>query len=183
MIRTYDDNYIIGLYFDRDERAIAATQDRYGVYCHKIAVNILGDSGYAEEVVSDAMLGMWNSIPPNRPTNVTAYIGKITRNIAINRYNADHTQKRIANVLALPLDELDNCLPNTKPIESGDLSKLINEFLSNLDKPQRVMFVCRYFFCDKVEEISQKLNVTDSKVKTTLHRLRNKLKKYLERNR
>ena len=182
MIQAYDDNYIVGLYFDRDERAIAATQDKYGGYCYKIAVNILGDGGYAEEVVSDAMLGVWNSIPPTRPQSLHAYIGKIARNAAINRYNKMHADKRSASEFAVSLDELDYCLPSAAQEVSdvNDLSAHINGFLAEQKRVGRVMFVRRYFYCDSCNEIATRLGVSEAKVKTTLFRMRNKLKKHLE---
>ena len=158
MIQTYDDNYIIGLYFDRDERAIAATQDKYGGYCYKIAVNILGDGGYAEEAVSDAMLGVWNSIPPTRPNSLNAYIGKIVRNAAINRYNKIHADKRAASEFAVSLDELNYCLAaaNEPSADVNGISDCINEFLAEQKKQNRVLFVRRYFYCDSCNEIADK---------------------------
>ena len=186
MIHTYDDNYIVGLFFDRDEKAITLTQDKYGGYCFKIAVNILGERGYAEEAVSDAMLSVWNSIPPIRPQSLCAYVGKIVRNAAINSYNFHHAEKRLASEYAVSLDELDNCLPS-KAEEPGDgdvnaLSKCINDFLAMQKRERRIMFVRRYFYNDSVGDIALMLKVSEEKVRTTLFRMRDRLKKYLEKN-
>ena len=184
MIHTYDDDYIVGLFFDRDERAITLAQDKYGGYCFKIAVNILGERSYAEEAVNDAMLGVWNSIPPNRPQSLCAYVGKIARNAAINSYNFNHAAKRLASEYAVSLDELENCLA-AEADGRGDvnaLSKCINDFLAEQKKQNRIMFVRRYFYCDSVSGIASMLNVSEGKVRTALFRMRDRLKKYLEKH-
>ena len=183
MIQTYDDNYIVGLYFDRDERAITATQDKYGSYCFRIAVNILGDRDYAEEAVNDAMLGVWNSIPPNRPQSLCAYVGRIARNAAINSYNYHHAQKRLASEYAVSLDELDFSLAASASDENDEvLTKCINDFLSSQKKQNRIIFVRRYFYCDSTAHISETLGVSEGSVRTILSRMRDKLKKYLEKH-
>ena len=184
MIHTYDDDYIVGLFFDRDERAITLAQDKYGGYCFKIAVNILGDRDYAEEAVSDAMLSVWNSIPPNRPQSLCAYVGKIVRNAAINSYNFNHAEKRLASEYAVSLEELDYCMFGAAD-SCGDinaLSKCLNDFLAEQKKQHRIMFVRRYFYGDSMSEIASMLGVSEGKVRTTLFRMRDRLKKYLEKH-
>lgn len=183
MVELQSDNCIIDLFFQRNERAIAETEAKYGNYCKKIAMNILNDRLDVEETVSDTYLQTWNSIPPNRPVCFSAYLGKITRNLAINRYRARYAQKRISSEFALSLDELNECVSDstaTDYVSSAALSQCINEFLSKQKKDYRRIFVCRYFYCDSVSEISKRFCMSESKVKSVLFRMRNKLKGYLE---
>lgn len=178
------DKEIIELYLQRSEHAIVATRDRYGGYCRAIAMNITGDAGDAEEVENDAYLNVWNSIPPNKPDNFIAYIGRITRNLAINRYRANNTQKRAASVCALSFEELSGCLPSVGSTdevgEYNELVRNINEFLSGQNKLNRVVFVRRYFYCDECKKIASALQVSENKIRAVLFRMRKRLKKYLE---
>lgn len=179
------DNCIIDLFWQRNELAIKEIQAKYGNYCTKIAMNILGDVRDAEETVNDTYLHTWNSIPPTRPNSLSAYVGKITRNLSINKYNARNTQKRSVSEYALSLEELGECI-SEKVSEINcyglALSQCINSFLQKQKKEHRMIFVRRYFYCDSVEDIKSRFNMSESKVKSVLFRMRNKLKYYLEEN-
>lgn len=181
-----NDNQIIELYFKRDDRAITETENKYGSYCTKIAMNILNDILDSEECVSDTWFAAWRSIPPKKPAVLAAYLGKITRNLSINRYKLKHADKRGANEFALSLDELGECSASYTPFESSllaeEIGKCISDFL-RMQKPlDRRVFVCRYFFCDSVSDISKHFEISESRVKSLLFRMRGKLKSYLEKN-
>ena len=185
MVETQTDNYIIDLFWQRNELAIKETVIKYENYCLRIAMNILNNRCDAEEIVSDTYLQIWNSIPPTRPNNLSAYIGKIARNLSINKYNARITQKRIGSEYTLSLEELSECISDKVTDTSYDdlaLSQCINEFLRKQKKEHRIIFVLRYFYYDCIDDIAKNFNVSVSKVKSVLFRMRNKLQKYLEKN-
>lgn len=183
MSETLSDNYIIELFWRRDELAVKEIAAKYGHYCTKIAMNILVDARDAEEAVNDTYLQAWNSMPPARPDSLSAYVGKITRNLSINKYNARNTQKRRASEYALSLEELGECIPQKVSADSdGTLNQCINGFLQSQKQEHRMVFVCRYFYCDCIAEIAKRFNRSESKIKSTLFRMRNKLKNYLEDN-
>lgn len=183
MSEIQSDDYIIELFWRRDELAVKEIAAKYGHYCTKIAMNILGDARDAEEAVNDTYLQAWNSIPPTRPNSLSAYVGKITRNLSINKYNARNAQKRRGSEYALSLEELGECIPQKLSTDNDEtLNQCINGFLQSQKQEHRMIFVCRYFYCDSIDEIEKRFNRSESKVKSTLFRMRNKLKKYLEDN-
>lgn len=185
MVETQTDNSIIELFWQRDELAVKHVQSKYGHYCMRIAMNILGDARDAEETVNDTFFQVWSSIPPARPDCLSAYVGRIARNLSINKYNANRAKKRGGSEYALSLDELGECIPQNASDPDSDgraLTGCINAFLSGQKKEQRMMFVCRYFYCDSIDDIRKRFGMSESKVKSTLFRLRNKLKDYLEEN-
>lgn len=179
-----EDSAIIGLYWKRDDSAILHTQEKYGAYCLKISQNILDNLSDSEENVADTYLKLWNSIPPERPKHFSAYLGKIARNLAINRYKAKYAQKRLSNEFSASLDELDVCTPSNINVEDEvqikELGRLISDFLYEQKEEVRAVFVCRYFDCDSVETIAEKFGFSQSKVKSVLMRTRAKLRQYLE---
>ena len=139
----------------------------------------------SEENVNDTYLQVWSSIPPNRPNSLKAFIARITRNLALNRYKAEHTQKRRGSAFAVSLDELDVCTPSSVNIEDemgmAHLSKCISDFLFQQSTDARDIFVCRYFYCESIEDISVRFGCSHSKIKSTLMRTRKKLRAYLQK--
>ena len=180
-----DDNEIVELYWQRDEQAIKETADKYGSYCLKISLNILEDMSDSEENVNDTYLQAWASIPPNRPKSLKAFIAKIARNLALNRYKAEHTQKRRASVFAVSLEELDVCTPSKVSLEDelgmAQLSRCISEFLYQQSSDTRSIFICRYFYCESIEDIAVRFGFSRSKIKSTLMRTRTKLRSHLQK--
>lgn len=180
-----DDEQIIRLFFERSEKAIDETAEKYGALCTKIAVNILGDSGESEEAVNDTWLRAWDTIPPTRPKSLGAYLSVLTRNISLDRYRKKKAAKRIDDTLVSTLDEVAQMLPADMNIErrteQRQLIERINLFLKKLPKGQRVIFVRRYFYLDSIKEISQHYGFTESNVTVTLTRLRKKLAAFLEK--
>jgi RNA polymerase sigma-70 factor (ECF subfamily) len=179
------DTNIIDLYAKRDESAIGETIKQYGSYCTRIAMNVLQNREDAEEVVNDTCLKAWNSIPPQRPGVLSAFLGRIARNVALDRYKAKKAAKRAGDDTALLLSELDGCVPSGDSVESATearvLERAIDDFLSAVRKDERTYFVRRYWYNDSIADIANRYDIGESKVKTTLHRTRNKLKEHLQK--
>lgn len=179
-----DDNEIVDLYWKRNEQAIKETNEKYGAYCLKISLNILADMSDSEENVNDTYWQAWSSIPPQRPNSLKAFLAKIARNLALNKYKAAHTKKRLASEFAISLDELDSCTPSKITVEDevgiGQLSKCISDFLRQQSTNARGVFVCRYFYCESVNDIAVRFGYSHSKIKSMLMRTRERLKSYLK---
>ncbi len=177
-----EDRQIVDLYWARSEDAIEKTQEKYGKYCLYIAKNILGSDEDAEECVNDAYVNVWNSIPPNRPEKLSAFIGKITRNLALNRISYKKAKKR-AGQSELVLEELEECLPAMQGDPSDELllRDALNCFLASLPRLTRMIFMKRYWYMASVRDIANDCGVGESRVKVTLMRTRTKLKEYLEK--
>ena len=179
-----EDSRIIELYWHRSEDAIAQTANKYGKYCYSIAYHILDDAGDADEAVNDTYMGAWSSMPPNRPSVLSTFLGKITRRISINRWKERKAKKRGGGEIPISLDELEEAIlsPNTpeQTITARELTESIDRFLCSLPAEERDMFVCRYWFFAPIAEISKKFGASISKTKSTLFRIRNKLKVYLD---
>lgn len=177
-----EDSQIIELYWQRSESAIAETAKKYGKLCRHIAMNIVGNLSDAEECENDTYVSTWNAIPPTRPNVFSAFLTKIVRNIALNRYEYNKAQKR-NHEFDLVLEELEGCVAGKDTVEStyeaGVLAGILDEFLEKLPKERRVMFVRRYWYSDSVKDIAKRLQISESKVKTTLFRTRNELQDYL----
>ena len=180
-----DDSKIVDLYWQRSELAISETAKKYDHYCNQIAFNILSNKEDSKECVNDTYLRAWNSIPENRPTLLSSFLGKITRNLAFNTYKSKRTQKRGGGELELILDELEEIIPSVQSVEDeievGELTVFINSFLKSLNKENRVIFVHRYWYSYSISDIAKCYNISESKIKSILFRCRNKLKSHLER--
>ena len=178
-----DDAKIVQMYFDRNEQAIAATADKYGNYCSSIANNILGNHEDAEECVNDTYLNAWNAIPPHRPKMLSAFLGKIVRNLAFNKYKYNTADKRGGGEITAVLDELACCVSGNEGIEQvyeyKQLVAVINDFLGTLPAEKRNIFVCRYWHTDGILDIAARFNMSYAAVSMTLNRLRTKLHNYL----
>lgn len=177
-----EDEAIISLYFERSESAITQTDKKYGELCYSVANRILSSRPDSEECVQDAYLGIWNAIPPAHPSNFKAFVLRITRNISLSRLRKNLAKKRGAD-LEISLTELEAVLPDSKirpDAEDSAIGEAINEFLGRLDTDSRVVFMRKYWFFDSVEEISKRLGFSESKVKSSLFRTREKLRRFLE---
>lgn len=180
-----DDRQIVDLYWERSETAISETSKKYGKYCHYIAHNILHNYEDCEECVNDTYMKAWDAIPPQRPNRLSAFLGKITHNLSLNRLEKNTARKRGAGQAALVLEELEECIPASGHVEQivDDivLAEIINSFLASLTPETRKFFVRRYWYLSPVREIACDYAVSESKVKMILMRTRNKLKKVLEK--
>ncbi|MBR3150361.1 MAG: sigma-70 family RNA polymerase sigma factor [Erysipelotrichaceae bacterium] len=179
-----EDVEIVELYWQRNEEAIRESDRKYGKYCFKIAHNVLFDRSDSEECVSDTWIKAWGSMPPNRPERRGAYLGRITRNLALNMYEKLTADKRGSGETAVALDELSEVIGRESDVEANvDLTLLkdsINAFLRRLDKETRIIFVRRYYYLATVKEIAAGMHLSDSKVKMTLLRTREKLRVWLQ---
>ncbi len=177
-----EDSRIIELFDQRDEQAIAESSAKYGRYCRSVAFNILADVQESDECVNDTWLRAWEAIPPARPESLRAYLGRICRNLALDRWSADHSKKRAADQTALALEELSECISDGSFEGSDDdLKEVINAFLNDLEPTSRKLFVMRYWYLYPVKTIAREMELTESNVKTSLFRLRYKLKSALEK--
>lgn len=180
-----EDLAIIELYFARSEAAISETDKKYGKFCFSISSNILHHRLDAEESVNDTFLQAWYSIPPARPNSLSAYLAKIVRNISLNRVKANSAQKRGSGEYALIYEELAGVIGASETaddvIDSIVVRDLLNAWLATLTDEQRMVFVGRYWYCDRVSTIASKMDLSVSKTKMLLFRLRNDLKAYLEK--
>lgn len=179
-----EDKAIIDLYFERNEDAIKCTEEKYGRYLYAISNNVLDSNEDSLECVNDTYLTAWNTIPPQKPLKLSAYLGRIARNLAINRYNFNNADKRNKN-LETALSEMEGFLPSPDFAEdtANELTfkSVLNRFLHALPEEKCNMFILRYWYLFEISEIAKKMGVSESKVKTTLLRLREKLKKILEK--
>ena len=180
-----EDKDIIALYWQRDQRAVGETQSRYGGYCLSIARNILGSKEDAEECVNDALFNAWNSIPPHRPRVLPAFLGSLTRCAALKKWRDTRAQKRGGGEISLVYEELSECLPDRCDVESQmdtiNLASLLNGFVGSLPQTERRVFLCRYWYCDSIDDISARFGFSRSKVKSMLHRTRGKLYSLLQK--
>lgn len=178
-----DESEILACLLSRDERGLQAAQACYGARLTALARRITG-SETAEECVNDALLAAWNAIPPLRPRSLYAYLCRLTRNAALNRFAAQSAQKRGGTETALSLDELAECLPGSDSpahaLEAGALSEAISHFLRTQPARARNVFLARYFYALSVREIALRFSMPENTVKTTLHRTRLRLRAYLE---
>ena len=179
------DSEIVSLFLARKEEAIRETERKYRAYCHSIAFSLLGNESDTEEILNDAYLAAWNSIPPHQPLSLATFLGKIIRRISIDRIRKQSAEKRSGELLPL-LDELSECLPAPKSEEPQEMleaeaeREAINRFLASLPDTERRVFLCRYWYGDPVRKIALSFSFSESRVKSMLHRTRIKLKAFLE---
>lgn len=178
------DNEIIELFWKRNEAAIAVTADTYGSYCHSISYNILHNNEDAAECVNDTWFGAWKSIPPKRPERLSTYLGKITRNLSLNRFKQYSAQKRGLGQTQLVLSELEDCIPAQNDVEQiveeMVLVQAINRFLYGQPELRRNLFVRRYWYLDSIQDLAKVYEMTESKVASLLFRMRKELRTQLE---
>ena len=177
------DARIVELFWQRSEAAIRETAAKYGGYCHSIAYRILANREDSEESVSDTWLGAWNAMPPHRPTILSTFLGKITRNLSLNRYKHNIADKRGGGELPVVLDEISELVSGTDDMEQElnrrELIKAIDTFLDMLSTEKRTIFVRRYWYFDHISEIAVRCGMSENNVSVTLNRLRIKLHNYL----
>lgn len=178
-----EDLQIIELYFERDEQAIRETDEKYGRLCHSIAQKLLDNQEDTEECVNDTYWSVWNRVPPTRPQCLRAFLCKITRNLAIKRFDYNRAARRSPE-LCLPFSELEEVLPDRRiNVQSSEeeIGRAISDFLRTEQPMSRVVFLRRYWFLDSIEEIARRYSYSESKVKSMLFRTRNRLREHLRK--
>ena len=180
-----EDHNIIDLYWERSEQAVSETEKKYGRYCHGISYGILRSHEDAEECVNETYFRAWNAMPPQRPNSLRAFLGRIARNLSLNRYQAANAQKRGRGQTELVLEELAECLAAPEDVEHtvemAELVRCINDFLRALPERKRNIFLLRYWYLCPVSEIARQYGMRENNVSLHLHRMRGALRKYLEK--
>lgn len=174
-----EDGEIIRLYHQRNEQAVDATAEKYGSYLLRIAVNILTRPQDAEECVDDTYLAAWQTMPPEHPHSLSAFLGRITRNGALSRFRANRAQKRYDGMEVL-LSELGECLPDSHGVEQRELTFLLEVWLHSLPREDAALFLRRYWYGDRVQELARSMDCPPNRVAQRLRRLRQKLRVFLE---
>ncbi len=175
-----EDNMIISLFFERSEEAIERLDEKYGALCMSISRNILKSEEDAKECVNDAYLGVWNTVPPQNPNPLTAYVCKIVRNISTARYHKNTAQRRNSCYDAA-LDELAECIPSPDTKGVSELTSALNCFLGTLSRENRVIFIRRYWFGDSIDAVADKMKLTANTVYVRLSRIRRRLCEHLRK--
>ncbi|MCL2499399.1 MAG: sigma-70 family RNA polymerase sigma factor [Defluviitaleaceae bacterium] len=179
-----DDEKILDLYFARDESAIQLTAQKYGAYCRAIANGILHNREDSLECVNDTYLRAWEAIPPKRPTLFRVYLGKITRNLSLDKHRWLNAAKRGGDTVTALYGELNDCLPGVNTVEAeteaGHITQTIDASLRRMSQEMRLVFMRRYWHADSIEAIAGRYRMTEGKVKSMLFRARKKLKGDLE---
>ena len=179
------DLQIIDLYWCRSEDAIAESDAKYGSYCFAVSNNILLDALDAEECVSDTWLRAWSAMPPERPDKLKLFFAKITRNLSIDRLKAKLAQKRGGGETELILEELEQCIASAGNVETAyiakELGSSINQFVRRLPERDGNLFIRRYFYGEDMETVARRYGVTAHNAAVILSRVRQKLKRHLER--
>ena len=179
-----DDKKIVELFFERDEQALKIVEQKYGGLCFCVANNILHSHSEAEECVNDTYLAAWDSIPPQRPNKLSAFLAKIVRNKALNRCERENSMKRGGSELKLILSELNEDISSKDDTEElfneHLVTDIINEYLHSVSKSKAAIFIQRYFMCFSVDEIAENTGRSYNSIVTSLHRMRNELKQKLK---
>ena len=178
-----DDRQIVDLYWQRDDAAIRETELKYGPFCRGLAYNVLSSHEDAEECVNDTWQKAWDSMPDERPSLLRAWLGKVVRNLALDRWRRDHAQKRY-NGLDVMLDELEDCIPASVTVESTvdarELGRTISKWLRSLPKDDRALFVRRYWNGEALNVLARDQGIPAAKLAQRMYSLRQNLKKVLE---
>ena len=178
-----NDAEILDLYWARNEKAIDESAQKYGSYCRTVARNILGNPQDEQECLNDTWLAAWNSIPPQKPALLKAYLGKLARRISLKKRRERSALKRGGGEIPAALDELAECIPGSSieaELDESGLVRLLNRFIGSLGTDERRVFLRRYWYLDSIAEIAVRFSFSESKVKSMLHRLRQRLMKQLK---
>ena len=180
-----EDDEIVTLYWERDEKAIEETDKKYGKYLYTIANNIVRNHQDCEECLNDAYLGTWNRIPPARPTFFQAFLSKITRNVAIDRFRMNTAEKRIPSELTASLDELGDCIAYDGELDTNlvveDIVRVLNKCLAQETRRKQFVFICRYYYADSIANIATSLGMSEKTVARELAQVRANLRTAFEK--
>lgn len=178
------DEEIVELYWNREEKAIEATDKKYGKYVYTIAYNIVKNSQDCEECVNDTYLGVWNRIPPSRPTVFQVFLAKIARNIAVDCWRKNTSEKRVSSEMTVSLEEISQCMSTDLSVEEQvmirEITKILNDYLKSLGDRDVFLFISRYYYADPIKKIADMLKLSERTVYRDLERMRDELGKRLE---
>ena len=174
-----DDDKIIEMFFKRDEKALAHTEDKYSLYCRSVAAHILNSKEDTEEALNDTWLAAWNAIPPHKPEHLKTFLAKLTRNISLNKVRSDKALKRGSAEVRVVFEEIEEWLTAEDDTECKISEQVtadsINDFLAGISETERNVFVRRYWYMQPISEIAEYHGFSESKVKSMLFRLRKRL--------
>lgn len=180
-----EDQQIIQLYWDRLEQAIVESERKYGSYCRAIARRILAVEEDAEECVNDTWLHAWNAMPPQRPSILSAFFGKLARNLSLDRWRRNRAAKRGGSQVELALHELGDCLPAgggpEQALDEKETARVISQFLRTQPELDRALFIRRYWHLESMSNLAVAFSLRESQVKSRLFRTRQRLKAALEK--
>jgi len=180
-----DDKTIIDQLFARSDQVLTVISMKYGKLCKSVAYGILQSDEDAEECVNDVYMKVWDSIPPAKPDSLRAYVAKLTRNISIDKLRGAMRHKRSSGEREVALDEIAEIIPGgvspDEALSEKELARIIDTFVREQSKDARMIFIARYWSYKSISEISRELGFSQSKIKTTLHRVREELKARLEK--
>ena len=180
-----DDRSIIALFFARDERAIAETEQKYGKLCLGLARRVLGNEQDAEECLQDTYLRVWHAIPPQRPSIFHAFLAKITRNLSLNRLKTANRQKRVPSEASVSLQELEECVSDgdslSRQLQSAAIARAVNRYLDGVSDRRMYVFISRYFYALTIPQIAKRLSCSVSLVNRELTEIRRELRIELEK--
>lgn len=184
-VSTVEDREIVALFWERNDAALTEAERKYGAYCYAVARNIVGNDEDAKECVNDVWMAAWRSIPPHQPTVLQAFLGKLARNISLKKWRDRRAAKRGGGELSLVYEELADCIPAhstvEQEIETAALSQCVNRFLDSLPPVEQAVFLRRYWYFDSIKVIAGRFHFTQAKVKSMLHRTRQKLAAVLQK--
>ena len=179
-----EDSKIIELFYERSEQAIVELSSKYERFCYKIAFNILKDDDDIKECINDAYLRVWNTVPPNAPSDLLSYLALAVRNIALDKLEFNTAQKR-GIAVDCDLDEVLNYMTDSQSmddlLDERRFKEVMNEFLEGLDKVGRIIFIKRYYYCCSINDISKSVKMSVPNVSMKLSRTRKKLKNFYYR--
>lgn len=180
-----DDNRIIELLFERAENALDEVSHKYSRLYKGIIREVLSDECDLDECANDVLLAVWNTIPPNKPDSLLAYICKIARRIGIDRLRYNTREKRDTGYMVM-LSELDDCLPAEEPVDDSEerseiIRTVLSDFLRSLDPETEILFVRRYIYLESVTSLAERFELVENHISVKLYRARKKLKKVLEK--
>ena len=179
-----DDEKIIELFFERSEQGIRELDMKYGKICHNLSYNIVNSRQDAEECVNDTWLHAWNAMPPQRPSILSAFFGKLARNLSLDRWRRNRAAKRGGSQVELALHELGDCLPAPsgpeQALDEKETGRVISQFLRSQPELDRALFIRRYWHLESIAALAQSFHLRESQVKSRLFRTRQRLKAALE---
>ena len=175
------DEEIIKLYFKRDGKAVAETERKYGAYLHAIISNFVDNEEDRKECQNDAYMGIWSTVPPERPSSLKSYIGRLARNIAVSVYRKTAAEKRAESNYALSLDELSEAIPDFDSADAFIVRDVIKKFLNAQSRRDAAIFVRRFYYACDLKDIAKEMNLSVSGVHKALEKLKSQLKEQLEK--
>ena len=169
------DTEIIDAFFRRDEDAIKQTHGRFYGYIYSLVYNIIGNREDAEECVNDTYVKVWNAIPPERPRVLRAFLSRIARNTALDRYAEARRRGRVPRELCASLDELDGLIADMPDEEPGEIGRIISDWLLSVGERRRYIFLSRYYFARPISEIAKRLSLSESSINKEIAAIKREL--------